>query len=100
MNASPSVILINSFTVPEGKLDDAIKSWESGRDFLAQQPSYISSKLHQSLSPDAQYQLINVAEWETPEAFKEAITAMRASSKFPPVEGLVSAPALYNVIRN
>ncbi|MGI9503297.1 MAG: antibiotic biosynthesis monooxygenase family protein [Geminicoccaceae bacterium] len=100
MNANAAVILINPFTVPKDKLDDAIKSWESGRDFLSQQPGYISTKLHQSLSPDAQYLLINVAEWETPEDFKAATTAMRANAKFPPVEGVVPAPALYSVIRD
>ncbi|NKB19429.1 MAG: antibiotic biosynthesis monooxygenase [Alphaproteobacteria bacterium] len=100
MNANAPVVLINPFTVPKDKLDDAIKSWETGRNFLSQQPGYISTKLHQSLSPDAQYLLINVAEWETPEAFKAATTAMRAKAKFPPIEGVVPAPALYSVIRD
>ncbi len=100
MSANSPVVLINSFTVPEGKLNEAITSWEAARDFLAQQPGYISTKLHQSLSPDAQYRLINVAEWESPGAFKSATAAMQASSKFPPVDGLIPAPALYTVIRN
>lgn len=100
MASENPVILINPFTVPREKLDEAIASWEAGRDFLKQQPGYISTKLHQALSPDAQYLLINVAEWETPEAFKAAIAAMRASSAFPPIEGVVPAPALYKVIRN
>lgn len=100
LNAKTPVILINLFTVPEGKLDEAIVYWEAGRDFLKQQPGYISTKLHQSLSPDAQYHLINVAEWATPEDFKAATAAMRARSAVPPIEGVVGAPALYTVIRN
>lgn len=100
MTKTSSVILINPFTVPEGKLDEAIKSWENGRDFLSQQPGYISTKLHQSLDPEAQYALINVAEWETPAQFKAAIAAMRARSAFTPIEGVVPAPALYKVIRD
>jgi len=95
-----SVILINPFTVPVGKVDEAIKAWEAGRDFLSQQPGYISTKLHQSLTTEAQYQLINVAEWESPEAFRAATTAMRENAKFPPVEGVKAAPALYHVVRN
>lgn len=100
MNSKAPIILINPFTVPKDKLDEAIASWEKGRDSLSQQPGYISTKLHRSLSPDAQYLLINVAEWETTEQFKAAIAAMRANSKFPPVEGVIPAPALYEIIRD
>ena len=100
MSANAPVILINPFTVPEGKLDEAIAFWEAGRDFLAQQPGYISTKLHQSLAPDAHYALINVAEWETAEDFKAATAAMRANPAISPIEGVVYAPALYTVIRN
>lgn len=94
------VVLINPFTVPEGRVEEAIVLWEAGRDFLAKQPGYLSTKLHQSLSPDAPYQLINVAEWESIETFKAATTKMRALPDLPIVEGVSSAPQLYEVIRN
>lgn len=100
MAADGSVILINPFTVPEGKLDEAIAMWEAGRDILKKQPGYISTKLHRSLSPDAQFPLINVAEWESVEAFKAATAKMWASKDFPRVDGVVPAPGLYKVIRN
>lgn len=100
MTERSSIILINPFTVPEGKVEDAIVLWEAGRDFLAQQPGYISTKLHQSIAADAQYQLINVAEWESIETFKAATTKMRALPNLPLVEGVSSAPQLYDVIRN
>lgn len=38
--------------------------WEMARDFLNDQTGYVSTKLHQSLSPDAKYLLINGAEWK------------------------------------
>ncbi len=100
MTERTSVILINPFTVPEGKVEEAIVLWEAGRDFLARQPGYISTKLHQSITPDAQYQLINVAEWESIETFKAATTKMRALPDLPLVDGVSSAPQLYDVIRN
>lgn len=100
MTERTSVILINPFTIPKGKVEEAIVLWEAGRDFLAQQPGYISTKLHRSLSPDAPYQLINVAEWESIETFKAATTKMRALPDLPFVEGVSSAPQLYDVIRN
>ncbi|MFW2367411.1 MAG: antibiotic biosynthesis monooxygenase family protein [Desulforhopalus sp.] len=97
-----NVVLINPFTVPALKLEESIVFWEKARDFLKQEPGYVSTKLHQSLKPDATYQLVNVAEWESAEAFKSASQKMRdyfRSEKINMVEGLKNDPALYRVIR-
>lgn len=99
-NNHAPVILINPFIVPDGKLDEAIVMWERGRDFLKQQSGYISTKLHRSLSPDAPYPLINVAEWQSVETFKAAIAKMQALPDLTRVVGVSSAPQLYDVIRN
>ncbi len=99
MTPRDSVVLINPFTVPADKVEEAIVFWEAGRDFLAQQPGYISTKLHRSLSPDAAYRLINVAEWESIDAFKAATAKMLALPNLPRVEGLSFAPELYDIIR-
>ncbi len=95
-----TVTLINPFEVPAGKLDEAIRLWEQARDFLRQQPGYISTELHQSLSPDAPYPLINIAKWESVETFKAATGKMRTEANLPRIEGLRPAPQLYTVIRN
>lgn len=92
------VILINPFVVPAGSEDDAIAMWMQARNFLATQPGYISTKLHRSLSPDATYVLINVAEWTSLESFQAAATAMRQSASIPRIEGVNGDPQLYNVI--
>ena len=93
------VVLINMFTVPPNKLDDAIVLWEAGRDFLKHQPGYISTNLHQSLSSDAKYLLINVAKWESVETYQAANKKMHDNSILPRVEGVIPQPALYKVIR-
>ena len=94
------VILINVFQVPEGRLDDAVAYWESARDFLQDRPGYLSTALHRSLLPDARYQLINVARWESVEAFRLAIAAMQSEADLEPVDGLKFDAALYEVIRS
>ncbi|MFY8274225.1 antibiotic biosynthesis monooxygenase family protein [Pseudoalteromonas sp. SSDWG2] len=98
------VILINPFVVPEGKLEESIKYWESHRDFLKQQPGYVSTKLHQSLANQSflgepTYQLINVAIWESQEDFNAAAMKMRSQLGATSIEGLIGDPALYKVIR-
>lgn len=93
------VTLINSFEVPTEKLEESIKYWESCRDFLEAQPGYISTKLHQSIKNDARFLLVNVAIWESPQAFMEASTKMSKELTVAPPAGLRPNASLYNVIR-
>ena len=97
--AAAEVTLINVFEVPEGRQEAAISAWESARDFLQQQPGYISTALHGSLDSQARFSLINIARWESPAHFARAIAAMREAGAFPPVEGVVPNAALYEVVR-
>lgn len=99
-SADDPVILINPFVVPAGSEEEAVAMWKQARDFLATQPGYISTRLHRTLSPDATYTLINVAEWKSVKAFQAAITAMRQSASISPVDGVHGDPHLYRVIAN
>ncbi|WP_343564656.1 antibiotic biosynthesis monooxygenase family protein [Kiloniella sp. b19] len=98
-DSSGAVTLINAFSVPEGKEQEAIRFWEKAAAFMRTQPGYISTALHKSIAPDAQFELINIARWESIEAFREASHALRTQSGIKPLEGLVANPALYTVIR-
>ena len=95
-----SVTLINVFEVSPGQEEAAVRYWERAREFFAQQPGYRSTRLHQALSPQARFLLINVAEWESAEAFQQAARAMEAAKIGPPPEGVKGTPALYRVIRD
>ncbi len=97
--AAQPVTLINVFEVPAGRLDEAVRYWEAARDILVTQPGYVSTRLHQAITPDARFQLINVAVWESPAAFAAAMQRMQQGLRVPPPEGLRFSPALYRVIR-
>jgi len=97
-NSGTEVTLINVFEVPEGALEEAIKMWTKGRDFLQTQPGYVSTALHQSIAPDAKFALINIAIWESAETFQAATAAMRAHGAAPKIEGLSYTPGLYTVV--
>jgi len=94
-----AVVLVNPFVVPDGRLEETVTYWERARAFLAEQPGYVSTRLHQSLRPDATYRLVNVAVWESPEAFQSAMRAMQAEVGPPTIAALETDPALYTVIR-
>jgi heme oxygenase (mycobilin-producing) len=61
------------------------------------QPSYVSTRLHRVIAPGARFQLVNVSEWSSLDAFQAAAERMRR--ELPP-DGLRFTPALYQVIRN
>jgi heme-degrading monooxygenase HmoA len=96
---SDQVILINAFKVPDGKLQESIEYWERHRDFMKGQSGYISTKLHQSILPDATFRLVNIAIWESQDAFYTAAQKMRQELNDVQVEGLSGDPALYHVVR-
>jgi heme oxygenase (mycobilin-producing) len=71
MNPEPAV-LINAFEVPVGDDEAFLQAWEQARAFLSTQPGYISTRLHRSLSPSADFRFVNIALWQTPQAFQAA----------------------------
>lgn len=97
-----NIILINPFNVPENKLEESIQLREKARNYLSTQPGYVSTELHSPIQPNAEYQLINIAEWSSPNEFKAATTSMRAyfkKNKIRPPVGLKPNPGLCSVIR-
>jgi heme-degrading monooxygenase HmoA len=66
------VVLINAFEVPGGENEAFLQGWERARQFLRTQEGYLSTRLHRSLSPAADFRFVNVALWESEQAFREA----------------------------
>jgi heme-degrading monooxygenase HmoA len=64
--------LINAFEVPEGDDEAFLHAWERARAFLSAQPGYLSARLHRSLSPSADFRFVNIALWQSPQAFRAA----------------------------
>jgi len=95
MNPDPAV-LINVFEVPAGQDEAFLEGWERARAFLATQPGYLSTRLHRNLSPSADFRFVNVALWQSAQAFQAAICQpgfANATIPFP------SHPSLYQVMR-
>lgn len=66
------VTLINSFHVPAGREDAFFERWREVNRYMRDKPGYISHKLHRSLSTEAPYRFVNVAEWDSVEHFNAA----------------------------
>lgn len=90
------VILINAFEVPAGQDEQFLMSWERSRDFLRAQPGYLSTRLHRSLAPSADFRYVNVARWESAEAFRAATAQPEFRDQTPSFR---FHAALYEVVR-
>ena len=87
------VTLINPFQVAAEHEAAFVESWKQTAAVFAAKPGYLDTKLHQSLDPKTRFRFINVAHWDSAEAWAEAMKA------FPPREGstpgIEANPALY-----
>jgi heme oxygenase (mycobilin-producing) len=91
---SENVVLINAFEVPAGEDDAFLEGWERSRHFLSTQEGYVSTRLHRSLSPSADFRFVNVAVWESPDAFAAATNEL-GQTQFP----FRFHASLYEVVR-
>jgi heme oxygenase (mycobilin-producing) len=66
-------VLIDAFEGPAGEDDVFVSGWQRARDFLRTQEGYLSSQLHRSISPAANFRFVNIALWESEEACRVAI---------------------------
>jgi heme-degrading monooxygenase HmoA len=93
-----AVVLINLFEVPSGADEGFVAGWEQARDFLQDQDGYLSTELHRSLSPEADFRFVNVGFYQSPQAFQAAVRHpdfQRAAAAIP----YRAHPGLYEPIR-
>ncbi len=91
-----AVVLINPFEVPASAGESFVTGWRSAADYMARQPGFLGTRLHRALSADARFGFVNLADWESPQAFMQAVAN-------PEFGGLASGsppnyPSLYEVV--
>ena len=94
------LVLINAFEVPPDRDDDFIRGWEAARDYLETQPGYVDTALHQALSPEADFRFVNIAHWETADAFQAALQSPGFREVAQGLAEFRAHPALYRVVRS
>ena len=91
-----SITLINPFHLTTADETEFVQSWKETASVFATKSGYLDTKLHRSLDPKARFRFVNVAHWESADAWSEAMKA------FPPKEGgtsgLEANPALYMAV--
>jgi heme-degrading monooxygenase HmoA len=98
MMAEP-LILINAFEVPGEEADQFVAAWEKTRDYLATQPGYVDTALHQAVMPGADFQFVNIGRWQSAEDFRAATQSPGFRESAAGLAGYRPHPGLYRVVR-
>ena len=95
------ITLINVFEIRPDDVEQFLQQWQERAEFLRRQPGFRSLRLHRALNPDARFQLVNVAEWDSAEALHAATaqdffqqSAQRSVQEF----AVAAHPAVYRVV--
>ena len=60
------------FQIRQDDDEEFLHEWRERAEFLSRQSGFRSLRLHRALSPDARFQLVNVAEWDSAEGLQAA----------------------------
>ena len=93
------MVLINAFEVPAEEAGQFIAAWEKTRDYLQSQPGYVDTALHQAVTPGADFPFVNVARWESAEAFRAATQSPGFRESAAGLAGYRPHPALHRIVR-
>ncbi|HEY3528187.1 MAG TPA: antibiotic biosynthesis monooxygenase [Nocardioides sp.] len=67
-----SVIFVNCMRFAPERHDAAFAAWERVNHYMVRKPGYRWHRLHRRLDDDAPFGLVNVVEWESPDAWRAA----------------------------
>ncbi|KAE8381610.1 antibiotic biosynthesis monooxygenase [Aspergillus bertholletiae] len=63
-----SCVLVNTFHIPPGKMDEAFIAWKIDADLAKKQPGFILTQLHRGINGSDM--MLNYAVWESTAALK------------------------------
>jgi heme-degrading monooxygenase HmoA len=87
------IVLINTFLVPDGTVDQAIQAWHDDAGFMQAQPGFVSAQLHRGVGSSRL--LTNTTVWESTEALRNVLSSPEFAEKsksYP--EGMVVYPQI------
>ena len=96
VSARPMVFM-NTFHVAPEDVDGFMEAWTADGEFMNKQPGFRSTQLHRGIGGSTTF--INVAEWDSVEAFRAAATQpeFQASlSRYP--DSSVASPHIFTKV--
>ena len=85
--------------VPAADAERFIAGWELTRDYLMSQPGYVDTALHQPVTPNADFQFVNIGRWQTAEDFLAATQSQGFREAAMGLTDFRPHPGLYRIVR-
>ncbi|GGL92676.1 hypothetical protein GCM10010129_40500 [Streptomyces fumigatiscleroticus] len=95
----PEITLVNAFELPAERIDEFLPYWLSRAEPTSKAPGFRDSRLHRAVDPDTRFQLVDIAHWDGPEAWRTAVGDSRFAQRLSTSPGFAIAhPALFRVV--
>lgn len=93
------VTFINVIEIPAEWIDEFVEQWRARAELMRAAPGFRDVRLHRALLPDARFQLVNVAHWDSAEACEAAGMNPNVVSSVDEARKAATAhPGLYEVV--
>lgn len=76
-----TVTVINLITMPPEAADAFTEAWSASTAALRDASGFRGTRLLRALSPEDPYQVVNVAEWDSVEQWRSALSALQSDSE-------------------
>lgn len=91
--------LINVFSIPADKEEEFLAHWKQTTSVFSRSKGFIEANLHRNTGIGNQtFLYINIAQWESPEAWRDTHAAYTPTEYHIP--GVVGHPAVFEVVLN
>lgn len=72
-----TVTVVNLITMPPEVVDGFVAQWSASTAALGEAPGFRGTRLLRTIYDDAEYQVVNVAEWDSVEQWRAALAAVQ-----------------------
>ena len=92
-----SVILINTFIVPDDQEAEFLRHWKQTATFFSKRPGFIETHMHKNTGVgNGTFKFINYAKWESADAWRSNHDLYRPTEYDLP--GVKGHPAIYEIV--
>ncbi|MGH9278936.1 MAG: antibiotic biosynthesis monooxygenase family protein [Acidimicrobiales bacterium] len=91
---------IVAYEVDPDDCDLFLESWRRANSHLADQPGLVSTTLHRATSANPRFRFVNVANWETGDAFRAATLSVAFQEASGELSAYPIAASVYEVLEN
>jgi heme-degrading monooxygenase HmoA len=92
------VTFVNAIELPAERIDEFVEQWRDRAALMRTAPGFRDVRLHRAIFPDARFQLVNIAHWDSVEACEAAGLNPTVVASVREARATATAhPALYRV---